>query len=312
MCSGNLMNILVTGASGLIGMALREQLSGGSDNVVATDATNYGRDDSQLTVARLEDRSAMEKLIQEGAISHIAHCGAISGPMMARDNPLIIVESNILATATLLDIARRAGVKRFVFCSSVSVYGDVGPGIVTEDTPLRPTSIYGASKVAGEQLVRGFAIEGGFEGVSLRLARIYGPYRRGDCYLGTMIRDARAGKRTIIPCDPNFPYHYIYVDDVVDAILLALTAPKLPQYEYNVGPEEVLTMPEVVARARKAIPGISVSLVPGADQISDHQERFAISKIAADLKWKPRWDLATGIAHYSKRMPAAFANGQFE
>ena len=302
------MNILVTGASGLIGMALRERLSGGSDNVIATDATNYGRDDSTLTVARLEDRSAMEKLIQQGAISHIAHCGAISGPMMARDNPMAIVESNILGTATLLDIARRAGVKRFVFCSSISVYGDVGSGIITEDTPLRPTSIYGASKVAGEQLLRGFATESGFEGVSLRLARIYGPYRRGDCYLGTMIRDARAGRRTIIPCDPNFLYHYIYVDDVVDAIMLALTAPKLPQYEYNVGPEEVLTMPEVMARARKAIPGISVSLIPGADEISDRQERFAISRIAADLKWKPRRDLVTAIADYSKQMPAALAN----
>jgi UDP-glucuronate 4-epimerase len=302
------MNILVTGASGLIGMALRERLSGGSDNVIATDATNHGRDDSKLTIARLEDRSAMEKLIQQGAISHFAHCGAISGPMMARDNPMAIVESNILGTANLLDIACRAGVKRFVFCSSISVYGDVGPGIITEDTPLRPTSIYGASKVAGEQLLRGFATESGFEGVSLRLARIYGPYRRGDCYLGTMIRDARARRRTIIPCDPNFLYHYIYVDDVVDAIMLALTAPKLPQYEYNVAPEEVLTMPEVVARARKAIPGISVSLVPGADEISDRQERFAISRIAADLKWKPRRDLVTAIADYSKRMPAAFAN----
>jgi nucleoside-diphosphate-sugar epimerase len=67
-------------------------------------------------------------------------------------------------------------------------------------------------------------------------------------------------------------------------------------------------MPEVVARARKAIPGIAVSLVPGADEISDRQERFAISRIAADLKWKPRRDLVSGIANYAKRMPAAFAN----
>lgn len=302
------MDILVTGASGLIGMALRERLSEGGNRVIATDATNYGRDDVKLIVAQLEDRSAMERLILQGGVSHIAHCGAISGPMMARDNPMAIVESNILGTATLLDIARRAGVKRFVFCSSISVYGDVGPGMITEDTPLRPTSIYGASKVAGEQLVRGFATEGGFEAVSLRLARIYGPYRRGHCYLGSMIRDARAGRQTVIPSDPNFLYHYIYVDDVVDAIMLALTAPKLPQFEYNVGPEEVLTMPEVVERARRAIPTISVSLIAGVDEISDRQERFAISRIAADLKWKPCRDLVTGMADYSKRMPAALTN----
>jgi len=303
------MNILVTGASGLIGMALRERLSERSDNVIATDATSYGRDDASLKIARLEERGAMEEFIRQGAISHIAHCGAISGPMMARDNPMSIVESNILGTATLLDIARRSGVRRFVFCSSVSVYGDVGPGIITEETPLRPTSIYGASKATGEQLLRGFATEGGFEGVSLRVARVYGPYRRGDCYLGSMIRDARAGRQSIIACDPNFLYHYIHVDDVVDAILVALTAAKLPQLEYNVAPEEVLTMPEVVERARKAMPGISVSLIPGADEISDRQERFAISKIAADLNWKPRRELLAGIADYGKRMPAAFANG---
>jgi UDP-glucuronate 4-epimerase len=302
------MNILVTGASGLIGMALRERLSREEDSVTATDATGYGRDDVKLIVAQLEDRNAMEKLIAQGGVSHIVHCGAISGPMMARGNPMAIVESNILGTATLLDIARRAGVKRFVFCSSISVYGDVGPGMITEDTPLRPTSIYGASKVAGEQLVRGFATEGGFEAVSLRLARVYGPYRRGNCYLGSMIRDARAGRQTVIPSDPNFLYHYIYVEDVVDAIMLALTAPKLPQYEYNVGPEEVLTMHEVVERARRAIPGISVSLIAGADEISDRQERFAISRIAADLKWKPRRDLVTGMVDYSKRMPAELAN----
>jgi len=183
------------------------------------------------------------------------------------------------------------------------VYGDVGPGIITEDTPLRPTSIYGASKVAGEQLVRGFAAENDFEGVSLRLARIYGPYRRADCYVGSMIRDARAHRQTIIPGDPDFLYHYIYVDDVVEAIMLAATTPELPHIEYNVGPAEVLTMPEVVERAKRAIPEISVSLVPGADEISDRQERFDISKIAADLKWRPRRDLVTGIADYARRMP---------
>jgi nucleoside-diphosphate-sugar epimerase len=62
-------------------------------------------------------------------------------------------------------------------------------------------------------------------------------------------------------------------------------------------------MPEVVERAKRAIPEISVSLVPGADEISDRQERFDISKIAADLKWRPRRDLVTGIADYARRMP---------
>lgn len=304
---GSLMNILLTGACGLIGMALRDRLAGGADTVVPTDATSYGRDDPDLVLARLEDRPALERLARDRAVTHVAHCGAISGPMMARDDPMAIVDSNIVGTANLLDIARRLRVARFVFCSSISVYGDVGPGIITEATPLVPTSLYGASKVAGEQLVRGFAVEHGVDGVSLRIARVYGPYRRGNCFLGSMIRDARQGRRTVIPCDPRFPYHYIHVDDVVDAILLALRKPGLPHREYNVAPEEVLTMPQIVARAEQAVPGIAAELVPGADDVPDRQERFAIARIAADLGWRPSRDLAAGIADYAARMPAGQA-----
>ena len=83
--------------------------------------------------------------------------------------------------------------RRFVFCSSISVYGDVGAATITESTPLRPTSVYGATKVACEQLIQGFAVEYGLEGVSLRIGRVYGPYRRANCYFGAMIRDAAAG-----------------------------------------------------------------------------------------------------------------------
>ena len=67
----------------------------------------------------------------------------------------------------LLDLARLNHMRRFVSRSSISVYGDVGAAAITEDTPLRPTSVYGATKVACEQLIRGFAAEYGLEGVSL-------------------------------------------------------------------------------------------------------------------------------------------------
>ena len=78
---------------------------------------------------------------------------------MAKGQPLHLVEVNIDGTAMLLDLARLNHMRRFVFCSSISVYGDVGAAAITEDTPLRPTSVYGATKVACEQLIRGFAAE---------------------------------------------------------------------------------------------------------------------------------------------------------
>ena len=67
-----------------------------------------------------------------------------------------LVAANVDTTALLLDLAREFGIKRFVFSSSISVYGNVGAATITEATPLRPTSVYGATKVACEQLVQSF------------------------------------------------------------------------------------------------------------------------------------------------------------
>ena len=165
------------------------------------------------------------------AVDAIVHCGAISGPMMAKGEPLKLVAVNIDATAALLDLARRRAMRRFVFCSSISVYGDVGAATITEETPLRPTSVYGATKVACEQLLQGFrCTEYGLEGVSLRIARVYGPYRRANCHVKSLIEDSSGeASRPEIPCDPDFVYHYVYVDDVAEAIATALETARLPQ-----------------------------------------------------------------------------------
>ena len=292
------MTILLTGAAGLIGMALRDRLRARGDRVVPIDVTRFGRHDPELRVVPLDDRAALDELIRAEAIEAIVHCGAISGPMLARGKPLAIVGANIDATALLLDLARVHGLHRFVFCSSNSVYGDVGAATITEATPLVPTSVYGASKVACEQLIQGFAAEYGLDGVSLRIARVYGPYRRANCHLGAMIHDANAGRSTLIPCDPAFLYHYVYVDDVADAITTVLDAPVLPHRLYNVGSGEALTMPQIVHAASQVLPGLQATLTPGVDDVPDRQTAFAITRLADDLGWRPRFPIASGMLAY--------------
>ena len=71
------------------------------------------------------------------------------------------------------------------------------------------------------------------EGVSLRIGRVYGPYRRAHCHLKAMVEAVRAGQPVEIPCDPAFVYHYVYVDDVAVAIAVALEAEHLPHRVYN-------------------------------------------------------------------------------
>ena len=115
------MNVLVTGGAGLIGVPLREALTAKGHMVTAIDVTDFGRDDSALEIISITDSAALADLFARKAFDAVIHCGAISGPMMARGEPLKIVDVNIDGTALLLDFARRRGLRRFVFCSSISV-----------------------------------------------------------------------------------------------------------------------------------------------------------------------------------------------
>ncbi len=255
----------------------------------------------------LTDRAALDGLIRDHGIDAIIHCGAISGPMLAKGEPLKLVAANIDATALLLDLARVHAMRRFVFCSSISVLATPGRRPSRKRRRLRPTSVYGASKVACEQLIQGFAAEYGVDGVSLRIGRVYGPYRRANCVLGALIRDAASGRETEIPCDPAFIYHYVYVDDVAGAIIAALDAPRLARREYNVGSGEALTMPQIVQAATDVLPGLRARLTPGEDDVPDRQTAFETALIGRDLGWHPRFGLQRGLTAYREAIAAGRA-----
>ena len=301
------MTVLLTGAAGLIGMAVRAALGAAKHPFVAIDITAFGRDDPDLVVMPLDDRARLDTLIRAHGIDSIIHCGAISGPMLAQGQPLALVAANIDTTALLLDLARVHAMRRFVFCSSISVYGDVGAAAIDEATPLSPTSVYGATKVACEQLIGGFAAEYGLDGVSLRIGRVYGPYRRANCYLKALLEDAAAGRETMIPCNPRFIYHYVYVDNVAGAILACLEAPHLPHRAYNIGSGEALTMPQILDAATAVIPDLRAQLTPGEDDVPDRQTVFDIRRIAQDLGWRPGHDIGRGMLAYSAALNSSGA-----
>src|SRR5438128_990439 len=106
------MRVLVTGAAGLIGMALRPLLAERGHQVIACDATDFGREDGEIMRAKLDDAETLERIVADSAVEAIIHCGAISGPMLAQGEPLTVVATNIGGTALLLDIARRRRLRR--------------------------------------------------------------------------------------------------------------------------------------------------------------------------------------------------------
>jgi UDP-glucuronate 4-epimerase len=297
------MRVLVTGGAGLLGLAVRARLRRDGHHVVAVDRTRYQRDDPKLTEMSLDDVSGLTALVRVHSLDTVVHCGAISGPMMAKGQPMAIVDTNIVGTANILEVARAEEMRRVVFCSSISVYGNAGRALMTEEFAPHPTSVYAASKAACEQLVEGYAAEYGVDGVSLRIARVYGPYRRADCFIRDMIAASRSGAETVVPCNPAFLYHYIYVEDVADAVFAAMKVERLPARVYNVGSDEVMTMPDIVRIAREVLPDLNVRIVEGQDDVPDVQEAFDTRRIAADLGFHPSFDLACGIAAYARAFP---------
>jgi nucleoside-diphosphate-sugar epimerase len=287
--------VLLTGASGLIGRYVHRMLRERGDKVVAID--RIAGDD--VLACDLSEVHRLHELGSEAAA--IIHCGAISGPMVARDNPYLIVQSNIVGTANVLEFARVKGMRRVVYCSSVSAFGNTPAGLdlVPEDVVLKPTSVYGASKAAGEQLLEGYRQQHGVDSVSLRPGWVYGPGRTTDCAIRTMIEDAQAGRPTSFPFGRDFYRQYVHVQDVADAILLALDAKELPRRSYTINGGTYLTLGDVAAIVRKVLPSARIEMGPGGDPIDDVQTRFDLSAAERDLGFRPRIGLEEGIRSYA-------------
>ncbi len=287
--------ILLTGALGLIGRALHKRLVARGDTVIAAD-----RLEGEGIIAC--DLTEVHRLHEIGAKADaILHCGAISGPMVARDNPHLIVQSNIVGTANMLELARIRKMRRVVFLSSVSAFGGTPAGmdLVPEGVVLSPSSVYGASKVAGEAMVDAYKRQHGVDGINLRPAWVYGPGRTTACAIRTMIEDAQAGRPTHFPYGRDFYKQYVHVDDVADAILAALDAPRFAQQAYTISGDSYLTFAEIADVVRKVLPGAKISVDAGRDPVDDVQARFDISAAARDLGYHPRIGLEDGIRSYA-------------
>jgi len=292
--------VLVTGAAGLVGNAVRVMLETQGRAVLAVDhmaATEEGR---TLTIADVTDTHRLHALAGTTPLGGIIHCAAYSGPMVARDNPFDIVRVNVLGTANLLELARIHKIPRLVFCSTVSAYGHTGKGPLFEDTLLRPTSVYGGSKAASEHLLNTYAEQHGVDGVALRIGWVYGPRRRTYCALRDMIDDALRGRPTRLPCGRNDHRQYIHVDDAAAALIHALDTPVLPRRSYTVTGGTWLTLGEVAAIVRRVLPAADIEIGAAADPDDDQQGAFDISAAARDLGWRPQVALEDGIRRYAE------------
>ena len=247
---------LVTGASGFLGHAVMKLLARNAHRAVGLDprpsATTRVLDD-------LSDRSRLRALLVDEKITHIIHAGGVSGPMVMADDPVGVMATNVIGSLNLLFAAIEAGVRTFIYCSSVSALGNFYENEpIGEDYPLHPTSTYGASKAAMDMVLRGLWGKAALDLCSLRFTVIYGPGRQTVFTLEKIIGAAVAGETARIEATTAWPY--VYIDDAAQAAVLACFAEGRKQLSYFIAHPEMITVDDMAAAAAAAGKPVSLAI----------------------------------------------------
>jgi len=305
-----LKTILVTGGAGFIGSNLIRHLlrEHRDQQVVNLDALTYAgnleslRDvegDSRYAFERVDlaDRPALEQVFQRHSIDLVMHLAAESHVDRSILEPAIFIQTNVLGTQNLLDVAREAGVERFLQVSTDEVYGSLGAeGLFTEETPLAPNSPYSASKAAADLLVRAAHKTYGFPVLTTRCSNNYGPFQFPEKLIPLMIANALEDEPLPVYGDGLQVRDWIHVEDHCEALTRVLQD-GVPGEVYNVGGNCEKPNREVVREVLRLL-GKDESLIRHVKDRPGHDRRYAIdgSKIAAQLGWRPRRSFEEGLA----------------
>jgi UDP-glucose 4-epimerase len=244
------MKILVTGGAGFIGSHLVDRLAAEGhqirviDNLSSARLENLAhRRDVEVIIGDLKNPQDAQKAVR--GVDAVFHFAANPEVRVSTTNPDIHFNENVVATFNLLEAMRKNDVDQLVFASSSSVYGEPDEIPVDENAPLRPVSVYGASKAACEHLIHAYAKLYGFRAVALRYANVVGPRLRHGV-IWDFINKLRNNPHELeILGDGKQIRSYIYIDDAVEATLLAWKKVADTYAAYNVAAEDWITVDEV-------------------------------------------------------------------
>ena len=293
--------VLVTGAAGLIGFTLAARLHRCGRAVIGMDRVEPGEDyDFPFIAADLSDVHKLYEALDRGA-GGIIHCGAVSGPMLLTDNPRAIVESNLVGSANIFEAARQRKLRRTVYCSSTSAYGENPEGleICSEAVALNAVDVYGATKAGGDILARAYAAQHGLDAVALRFSWVYGPRRRTECLIREMLQDALQGRTGWHAFGPGFARQYVYIEDVVDACIAAYDSADVGARAFNITAGTRSSFDDLAAAVRAVLPGAEITN-QGGEGADLHHAPMDISAARETLGWRPQWPLEKGMRAYAE------------
>ena len=298
---------LVTGAAGFIGSHLAEALVARGHRVIGVDAfvDFYPRAFKEANLARLRqspnfhliesdlNTANLPKLLT--GVDYVFHLAAQAGVRTSWGEGFAsYVENNVLATQRLLEAAKQSGVRRVIYASSSSVYGNAAVQPAREDSPTAPISPYGVTKLAAEHLCRLYTTEHGLPTISLRYFTVFGPRQRPDMAFHKFIRAILTGDPITVYGDGEQSRDFTYVGDIVAANLAAMHHGH-PGAWYNLGGGTRVTVNQVL-RLLEQIMDRPANVVYQARQFGDAAHTAADTTAARnDLGFEPGYSLADGL-----------------
>jgi UDP-glucose 4-epimerase len=297
------MRALVTGGAGFIGSNLVDALIARGDDVAVLDNLSTGRRenvhrDATLHVEDVTDRKGLTAVMTAARPDVVFHLAAQIDVRRSVEDPVRDLRMNAGGTLDVLDAARAAGVGHVVYASTGgAIYGDADVVPTPEDAPARPLAPYGQSKLAGEGYCRLYADLYGMRSTSLRFANVYGP-RQDPLGEGGVIAifcgRALEGGDAVIYGDGGQTRDFVYVGDVVDALLTA--ADGAPFGPYNVGTGRETSVLELADRLR---------VVTGRDDFHPRHEEerpgevrrscLDATRARAEIGWSAATSLEDGL-----------------
>ena len=304
-------NVLVTGGAGFIGSHLVDRLLREGFEVTVIDnfskgrleniAPYLGRKDFHLVKGDIRDFNLVKDIMKE--VDAVFHEAAFVSIVLSIEDPVLVNDVNVTSTLNLLKASVDSNVKRFVFASSAAIYGETKSPLMAEDMLPGPTSPYGVSKLAAESYTRSFYKTYGLETVVLRYFNVYGPRQSFDIqssyggvitlFLNRLIRNMDF----VIYGDGEQTRDFVYVQDVVEANMLALNGKNAVGESFNIGSGCRTTVNQVAQTIKNSFNRNDIKNLYADHRPGEVKHGYAdINKARMMLNYAPRFSFKQGIA----------------
>ena len=303
------MKALVTGCSGFIGSHLVDKLLERGYEVIGLDCFTdyYQREIKEANISNaLKNKNfefIREDILNMGKfpeVDYVFHLAAQAGVRASWGKSFeIYTRNNIEATQKLLEFYKDREIKKFVYASSSSAYGDAELPM-KEDSLLKPVSPYGVTKLAGENLCYLYWKNYNVPNVSLRYFTVYGPRQRPDMAIHKFVKAIFKGEEITVFEDGTQTRDFTYVDDAVEATILAANNDDVVGEVFNVGGGSRISVNDLIKRMEDVI-GKKAKIKYREKQKGDVRDTWAdVSKASKLLHWTPKADISEGLKSFAE------------